>query len=126
MGVGYGRSINQYILSPYCVPSSVLDHRGTTDTFHSPSGEIEPTNYMQLKQKLGLVAEKWDRIFEIRALTEVAEPVVIGPDISHSDTISYAAATNNHQIIVAFNNKGWGPFSCLLTLGSKMMEQPLC
>lgn len=59
-------------------------------------------------------------------MTGVTEPMVTGPDISYSDTISYAAATNNHQITVAFNNKGWGPFSRLLTWRSKLIEQPLC
>lgn len=46
----------------------------------------------------------------MRALIETAEPAITGPDIGSSGNRSYAAATNNHKILGAYNNKGWGPF----------------
>lgn len=60
-------------------------------------------------------------MFEVRALTEIAESVVVSPDISYSDTINFAAAINNNKILVAYNNKGLGPCLCLLALGSRLM-----
>lgn len=79
-----------------------------------------------IEVKTGTGGLKMDRIFEIRALTEMIEPVVTVSGTGQFTCTCYSGAgAVNPSVLVAYNNKGWGPFSHLLALGSRLMEQPL-